>query len=146
MRAIQEFPEQYPAAAIAAAKPTDRAKLRRAIAASVTAVFDESIIPFSRRVEVFDGSKVIHEQVAVGTAQVEFDESDPLILRGKLTYRHNNPTAREESDAILDALCSTVTIRRMGPVAAYIDAHDSHSDRAAGTPYFQCGFRINCHA
>ena len=146
MRAIPEFPEHYPAAAFAAAKPTDRAKLRKAILASAAAVFDESTITFSRRADTWEGSRLIHEQVAVGTAQVEFDESDPLILRGKFTYQHNAPTIREESDAVLDKLCSPLTIRRLGPVAVYISADDSHSDRAAGTPWFQCGFSIKCPA
>lgn len=146
MRAITEYPEHYPAAEIAAAKPTDRTKLRKAIVASVAAVFDESIITFSRRAETFGGSKTIHDQVAVGTAQVEFDESDPLILRGKFTYHHNAMTLREESDAILGRLCSPLEIRRLGPVAVYISADNSHSDRAAGTPWFQCGFSIKCPA
>lgn len=137
------YPTLYSNAELAAAKPTNRAELRKIIKAAAGR-FEGQTLTFRQSVELYDRTTWEERQVAVGSIKVEFDESDPLILFGKLIYRHDNPTTRAQSDAILDALCSTVTVGRIGPVAAYIDAHDSHSDRVAGTPYFQCGFRIKC--
>lgn len=139
------FPTLYSAAALAEAKPTNRAELRKIIK-TAAARFEDQIITFLYPVERYDRTSLESGQVAVGAVKVVFDESDPEKLSCVMTYQHGRPTEKREAEAILDQLCRTVSVESIGPVACHFSSTGCNADWADPEKAFRYTFEVKCPA
>lgn len=115
---------------IEAAKPTDRAALKKAIGAAV-AKFADRVIPTDN-----------YTDVAVGAAEIEFDDSDQERLCGTITYNHGQQTHGKQATVILDDLTRTLAPERIGLLGFHVELMGCHSD---GVRY-SCDWRVRCPA
>jgi hypothetical protein len=121
------------------AYPLSRAKLRKVIEAAVQKGFDETV--FSHR----HISTAFETSVAVGCAELVFDESDPVFLTGSMRYEHGEAT-RKESEVILDRMASVLVSDHMGPAKGFIEPIGAHADFAGPEKLFKVEFKVRCPA
>ena len=127
-------------------KPTSRVKLKKEIQRAVSTYFNEQKFKAFRVIESrFHGNYKEFYDVAVGTAEIEFDESDPNVMRGALKYKHEHHTTIEESSAIMDGLARSIGVQHIGPVGCHI-AIDGCKIPTAPNDVFRCDFTTKCPA
>lgn len=133
-------------AEVESGKPTNRTKLKKEIQRAVNTYFNEQKFNTFRVTEKpFDGFRKEFYEIAVGTAEIEFDESDPHVLHGRLKYKHEHHITREESSAILDGLTRSIGVQRIGPVGCHIIVSGGQIAIKPGD-YFHCDFSAKCPA
>lgn len=133
-------------AEVESGKPTNRTKLKKEIQRAVNTYFNEQKFNTFRVTEKpFDGFRKEFYEIAVGTAEIEFDESDAHVLHGSLKYKHEHHITREESTAILDGLTRSIGVQRIGPVGCHIIVSGGQIAIKPGD-YFHCEFSAKCPA
>lgn len=133
-------------AEVESGKPTNRTKLKKEIQRAVNTYFNEQKFNTFRVTEKpFDGFRKEFYEIAVGTAEIEFDESDPHVLHGSLKYKHEHHITREESSAILDGLTRSIGVQRIGPVGCHIEISGCNIPTAP-SDVFRCDFAAKCPA
>lgn len=118
--------------------PMSRADLRKVISAAVQNGFDETVAPYQHVSSAACGT------LAVGCAELFFNESDPVFLMGTMTYRHGEAT-RAESDAILNRMFSVLVSDHMGPAAEFVQTLGGHADYSS-EKFFRVDFQVRCPA
>lgn len=126
--------------------PMSRSKLRKVIKAGLENVFDETFIPYRELANsIHAGNAMIARNVAVGCAELYFDESDPVFLTGSMRYEHGEAT-REQSEAILDRMASVLVSDYMGPAKGFIEPIGAQSYFAGPEKLFKVEFKVRCPA
>ncbi len=134
-------------AEIQSSKPTSRAKLKKEIQRAVNTYFNEQKFSAFRVIENrFHGAHKEFYDVAVGTAEIEFDESDPHVMRGALKYKHGHHTTLEESSALLDGLTRSIGVQCIGPVGCHIEISGCNIPTTEPSDVFRCDFAAKCPA
>ena len=119
--------------------PLSRSKLRKFIEAAVQKGFDETVLS-NRHV-----STALEVSVAVGCAELVFDESDPVFLTGSMRYEHGEAT-REQSEVILDRMASVLVSDHMGLAKGFIETIGAQADFAGPEKLFKVEFKVRCPA
>lgn len=116
--------------------PLSRAKLRTVIKAGLEHGFDNSLVC----------NDFLRHSVAVGCAELDLDESDPVFVKGIVSYFHGDDTSMADAGVIMNAMHTVLVSDKMREAQEHICIDGGHAPIADPENKFRVSFVVRCPA
>lgn len=116
--------------------PLSRAKLRTVIKTGLEHGFNDSMVC----------NDFLRHSVGVGCAELELDESDPVFVKGTVSYFHGDNTSHADVGVIMNAMHTVLASDKMGEAQEHLCIDGGHAPIADPENKFRVSFVVRCPA